>query len=218
MFKRLKQALRGLKSRMLIVATVAALAALAALAVPAPAEAHCDSRNGPVVAAARKALDTGNVNVILPYVKPEAEAELTAVFKQTLTVRKLGGQAKDVADVYFFETAVRLHRVGEGAPYTGLTDEPTDPAITAADQALATGSLKQVNAMLSRTISQGLAEQYHAVVAARQRAAKEKTVAAERERVEAELAFEKYVFALSEAAQGHTPHAEAAVPPHAAGQ
>ena len=217
MFKRVKQSIRGLKGRMFMVA-LATIAMLAALAVPAPAEAHCDSRNGPVVAAARKALDSGNVKVVLPYVKPEAEAELTAVFKQTLAVRKLGEQAKAVADEYFFETVVRLHRVGEGAPYTGLTDEPTDPAIAAADQALASGSLKQVNTLLNRTISQGLTEQYQAVVVAREHAAKEKTVEAERERVEAELAFEKYVFALSQAALGAAPHVEGAATPHGAGQ
>ena len=84
--------------------------------------------------------------------------------------------------------------------------------------ALASGSLKQVNTLLNRTISQGLTKQYQAVVAARQHAAKEKTVAAEREQVEAELAFEKYVFALSQAAQGATPHAEGAATPHGAGQ
>jgi hypothetical protein len=218
MFERLKQAVRGLKGRMLMAAAVVGIAALAALALPTPAEAHCDSRNGPVVTAARKALATGNVNIILPYVKPADEAELTAIFKQTLAVRKLGGQARDVAEQYFFETAVRLHRVGEGAPYTGLTDEPVDPAIKAADQALATGSLKQANTMLSRMISEGLIEQYNSVVAARQHAAKQKTVAAERERVEAELAFEKYVFALAQAAQGHTAHTEGAAPPHGASQ
>ena len=218
MFERVKHGLRGRKGRMRMLAVLAMIAALAVLVVPGPAEAHCDSRNGPVVAAARKALDTANVNVILPYVTPEAEAELTAVFKQTLAVRKLGGQAKAVAEEYFFETAVRLHRVGEGASYVGLTDEPTDPAIQAADQALATGSLKQVNALLNRTISQGLTKQYQAVAAARQHAAKEKTVAAERERVEAELAFEKYVFAVSQAAQGATPHVEGATASHGVGQ
>jgi uncharacterized protein DUF6448 len=218
MFERLKQGVRSLKKGRILMAALAGIAALAALAVPTPTEAHCDSRNGPVVTAARKALATGNVNVILPYVKPADEAELTAVFKQTLAVRKLGGQARDIAEQHFFETAVRLHRVGEGAPYTGLTDEPTDPAIKAADQALATGSLKPVNAMLSRMISEGLNEQYNAVVAARQHAAKQKTVAAERERVEAELAFEKYVFALAQAAQGHAAHTEGAAPPHGAGQ
>ena len=218
MFKRLNQAARSLKGRMLMGAALVGIAALAALAVPTATEAHCDSRNGPVVTAARKALATGNVNVILPYIKPADEAELTAVFKQTLAVGKLGGQARDVAEQYFFETAVRLHRVGEGATYTGLTDEPVDPAIKAADQALATGSLKQVNAMLSRMISDGLSEQYNAVVEARQNAAKLKTVAAERERVEAELTYEKYVYALAQAAQGATAHTEGAAPSHGAGQ
>jgi hypothetical protein len=218
MFKRLNQGTRSLKIRMLMAAAMVGIAALAALAMPSTTEAHCDSRNGPVVAAARKALAAGNVSLILPYIKPADEAELTAVFKQTLAVSKLGGQARDVAEQYFFETAVRLHRVGEGATYTGLTNEPVDPAIKAADQALASGSLKQANAMLSRMISDGLSEHYNAVVEARQNAAKLKTVAAERERAEAELTFEKYVYALAQAAQGATPHSEGAAPPHGAGE
>jgi hypothetical protein len=40
---------------------------------PFGAQAHCDAVDGPVAAAARKALDTKNVNLILPYAPAEAE-------------------------------------------------------------------------------------------------------------------------------------------------
>src|SRR5512133_644307 len=116
---------------------------IVSLATPRPAQAHCDSEQGPVAMAAHQALDKNNVKLILPYVQPESEKELTAAFKQALEVRKTGGSAKELADRYFIETAIRLHRTGEGAPYTGVTDETTPMAILVADKAMATGSLDE---------------------------------------------------------------------------
>jgi len=81
---------------------------------------HCDTMDGPVVTACKKALETGNVNYILPFAPKKAEDELTQAFNKTIKARELGQDAAEVADLWFFETAVRLHREGEGAPYTGL--------------------------------------------------------------------------------------------------
>lgn len=195
-------------------ALLVALAALAAVLVqPAPASAHCDSTNGSVVGAARTALASGDVTPVLAYVKPEAEAELTAAFEQALTVRQAGGQAQELADRYFFETAVRLHRVGEGASYTGLKEiADVGPALHAAERALETGDLDTVRAVIDGALRTELNARYQAVVEARERAAHEGTVAAARERAEAELAFEKYVDTLYQAAVGQAAHEEAAAP------
>jgi len=73
-----------------------------------------------VVAAARKALDTNNVNLVLVWVQKKDDADIRKQFEKTVAVRKAGGQAKELADMYFFETLVRIHRAGEGAGYTGL--------------------------------------------------------------------------------------------------
>ena len=81
---------------------------------------HCDTLDGPVVSACKKALETGNIYYVLPFVPEKAEEELIHAFKKTIKARKLGQDAADVADIWFFETAVRLHREGEGASYTGL--------------------------------------------------------------------------------------------------
>ena len=104
--------------------------------------AHCDTMAGPVVKAAREALRTGNVNLVLIWVQTKDEAEVKDKFQQTLAVRKLNSQARQLADNYFFETIVRLHRAGEGEPYTGLKPLGTDlgPVIPVADTALAAGS------------------------------------------------------------------------------
>ena len=183
-----------------------------ALGSPAPASAHCDSTSGPVVGAARESLESGDVRPVLAYVKPEAEAELSAAFQSTQTVRQAGGAAQDLADRYFYETAVRLHRQGEGASYTGLKEiADVGPALTAAEQALETGDVDTVSAVIDSTLRAELRERYQAVVAARERAAHEGTVASARARAEAELAFETYVDRVYEAALGQAVHNQEAV-------
>jgi hypothetical protein len=178
------------------------------LTAPRPAQAHCDSEQGPVAAAAHQALEKKDVKLILPYVQAEAETELTAAFKQTLEVRKAGGSAKALADRYFIETAIRLHRAGEGAPYIGVTDETTPKAILVADKAMASGSLDETYKLLDQEMKKGIQEKYEAVLHAREDAEKLGTVEAHRERVEAELIFEKYVYELFTLASAAEPPTE----------
>ena len=198
----------GFRVKSLVLVLVLAFGA-ASFLQPKSAQAHCDSVNGPVVAAAKEALAHNDVRPALAYVQPEAEGELTAAFNQAMEVRKLGGASQQLADTYFFETTVRLHRVGEGAAYTGLKYE-TDfgPALRAADEALESGSPKEVNKLLEQALRDGLAAKFKAVEDARQEAAQLGTVASQRERAEAELLFEKYVLGLYEAATGDVAHGE----------
>lgn len=108
--------------------------------------AHCDTMAGPVVKAAREALRTRNVNLVMIWVHENDEAEVKKKFRQTLAVRGLNQQARELADNYFFETIVRLHRVGEGESYTGLKPLDTDlgPVIPLADKSLAAGSADEL--------------------------------------------------------------------------
>lgn len=138
----------------------------ALLASPLPAFAHCDTLDGPVVSDARKALDTGNINHAQVWVKADGEREIREVFSQALAVRKAGGPAKDLADAYFFETLVRVHRAGEGAPYTGLKPAGhIEPPVAAADKAIASGKLDEVDKLVSTRIEQGLHKHFEQVVA-----------------------------------------------------
>lgn len=141
-------------------ATVAALA-IAGLGV-GTALAHCDGLDGPVVKAAEKALQTGNVNLVLIWVQQKDEPEVKAVFEQALAVRTLSPQSRELADRHFFETLVRLHRAGEGAPYTGLKPAGRDlgPAIPAADRALETGSMGALEQLVTKAVRDGIREQY----------------------------------------------------------
>jgi hypothetical protein len=110
------------------------------------ASAHCDTMEGPVVKASQKALETGNVNYVLVWVQSKDEQEIKNLFEKVLQVRKLSAEAKELADMYFFETVVRLHRMGEGEPYTGIKPLGYHPAegIEAADVAIEKNSLSEV--------------------------------------------------------------------------
>ena len=126
-----------------IVHSLTVLAVVCACLVLAnKAIAHCDTMDGPVVKAAQKALAKRNINLILIWVQKKDEGEIKQRFLQALAVRRLGREARDLADHYFFETVVRLHRAGEGEPYIGLKPSGTDlgPVIPVADQAFQDGS------------------------------------------------------------------------------
>ena len=174
--------------------------AIVLFVVTGMAEAHCDGMDGPVVLAARRALETRDVNLVLIWIQPNDEAEVKQAFQATMNMRSLSPQAKELADRYFFETLVRLHRMGEGAPYTGLEPAGRDlgPAIPAADKALAQGSPEQLQQLLAKALQAGLREHFENVVAREKFHADD--LAAGRRYVEAYVEYVHYVEAIYEAA------------------
>ena len=185
------------------------LLALAAIGVAAvwsrPVSAHCDGLDGPVVKAAQQALAKNDVNLVLIWVRRNDEAEIRRAFEQTVSVRTLSPQAKDLADRYFFETLVRVHRTGEGAPYTGLKPAGLDlgPAIPAADLALTSGDVVPLTNLLVAKVRAELLERYKKVLAARSFAGHD--VGAGREYVEAYVTYIHFVEGIYEAATSHAP-------------
>lgn len=115
---------------------------------------HCDTMDGPVVSLGKKALTEKNVNFVLPWVRAEDEAEIRRAFEHAQAVRELGPQAMALADEHFLETLVRVHRAGEGAPYTGLKPAGLDigPAVPAADLAIKTGSVDTLCTLLTEAV------------------------------------------------------------------
>jgi hypothetical protein len=184
----------------------AVLAGLAAL----PLGAHCDALDGPVVVAAKQALAKGDVNPVLAWVKAEDEAQIRAAFARTLKVGALGPEARELAEAYFFETLVRIHRAGEGAPYTGLKPAGMDfgPAIPAADKALASGDMKPVFDLMHGVLKPGLEARFKQARAARSQAPADP--AAGRKAVAAYVDFLHYVDGVYRAAAGGSAHAEGA--------
>ena len=180
---------------------------------------HCDTLDGPVITLARKALETGKVNHVLPWVRPEDEPEIRHAFDHAMSVRKLGPDARELADKHFFETLVRVHRASEGAPYSGLKPAGADlgPAVPAADKALEDGSVETVVKLLTDAVRAGVHRHFHAAMDRRNFAVDD--VAAGREYVEAYVPYVHYVEQLWDTASGgaaHGHHAEHSAHEHAA--
>lgn len=195
-----------MKSRLLFVAIVAlATVFLTGLAADI-ASAHCDTMDGPVVKAAQAALDTGDVNLVLSWVQKKDEAEIQAAFKHTLEVRKLGPEAKQLADNYYFETLVRVHRAGEGAPYTGVKPAGQDigPALEAAEKALETKSSNTMLNLIGNTVKDGIEKRFKDVTALSNY--KPDDVEAGRRYVAAYVEYIHYVEGIYNAANGPAEH------------
>jgi hypothetical protein len=182
---------------------IAALVLALAFAA-APTFAHCDALDGPVVTAARKALASEDVNLVMPWVRPGDEPAVRQAFDRALKIRKLNSEAGELADTWFFETVVRIHRAGEGAPYDGLKPAGRDPgaAITAAERAIGSGSGEELAGMLSKAVRAGLHSRYHRVLERRDYSSSD--VKAGREYVAAYVDFIHYAERLHQAASsGH---------------
>jgi autotransporter adhesin len=167
--------------------------------------AHCDTLDGPVVITAKKALEKGDVTPVLKWVKKDYEQEIRVAFQKTLAVRAKGPEAKELADMYFFGTLVRLHRAGEGAPYTGLKAAGTvDPAVAAADRALENGSIDGLVKNITSAVSSGIRERFVRAIEKKQHA--DESINAGREFVEAYVEFVHYVERLHLDAAGQSSH------------
>lgn len=172
------------------------------LARPAPVAAHCDSMDGPVVTAARLALEQGKVELVLGWVRTQDEARIRTAFGRTLDVRRAGGEAKALADLWFFETLVRIHREGEGQPYTGLKPAGEEPAegIAAADQAMKAGTVDRLATKLSEHVADAVRERFATVQALANYDPRD--VHAARAYVEAYVEYIHLVEGIAEAAKG----------------
>ena len=127
--------------------------------------AHCDTWTGPVVKAGRQALESRDIRYALIWVQPKDEPEIRSAFEKAVAVRALGRDAKSLADRYFFETLVRVHRAGEGAPFTGLKDEPVEPGIAAAEHALESNAVQDLSKELTDVLQRRLEESFQHVQA-----------------------------------------------------
>jgi len=168
--------------------------------------AHCDTMDGPVIKTAQKALETGDMKLVLMWIQKKDEGELTQAFQKAREVRKLNPAAKELADMYFLETFVRLHRAGEGAPYTGIKPAGTElgPAVEAADKALESGSADNLLKLMTETVVHGIREHYERTMTLKKHAGH--SVEAGREFAEAYVKYVHYVEKLYDDATAKTAH------------
>lgn len=167
--------------------------------------AHCDTESGPVAIDARKALKTGAFESVAIWVGQEQEEELRSAFDRALPVYQMDGKAKVLAERYFMETAVRLHRQAEGFPYTGLKPaQPLPPDVAAAEHALETGDLKPVSSLLTSEMHKKLQNLFEKAREAQEK--KDESLAAGREWADAYVRYVIYVHGLHKTIQAGPKH------------
>ncbi len=200
---------KGFRGSMMTTAVVAGL-----LLAPRAALAHCDTLDGPVVRDARAALVKEDITPVLKWVKADDEPEIRATFAQTLEVRKLGAKAQELADRAFFENLVRIHRAGEGAPYTGLKPAgAVEPIIAEADRALEHGSVDELAKTIAGHTEAGIRASFSRALKTNGHA--NDSVAAGREAVAAYVTYIHYVEGIVQAVDAAASHGEAAAAPAA---
>lgn len=163
--------------------------------------AHCDTLNGPVVAAARIALQRGDVTPVLQWIPAASEPELRQAFRQTLVVRAKGDDAREVADRWFFETVVRLHRAGEGMPFTGLKSDPPEEVIARADAAIGKGSVDDLANDLGKDVAAGVRLRFNRLMEASKTA--DQNVESGRRYVAAYIDFTHYIEQIHQTGSDH---------------
>ena len=186
---------------------VVVFAAIVLLVPRQIAIAHCDTLDGPVVKDAKIAIEKADVTGVLKWVKKENEKEIRDAFSKTLTVRAKGPEAKELADMYFFETLVRIHRDGEGAPYTGLKPAGSElnPAVAAADKSLEKGKVDELVKLVNSAADTGLKQRFNEVMETKTNA--DKSPEAGRKYVAAYVEFVHYGERLYDDATAKTGHA-----------
>jgi hypothetical protein len=163
--------------------------------------AHCDTLDGPVVETARLALQKGDVTPILKWVNKNGEKEIREAFAAAIKVRSLGEDARKLADMHFFETVVRVHRAGEGEPFTGLKPRGTiDPAFQAADKALAEGAIDELSGEIAKSVQEGIRKRFAEVVEKKKHA--DDSVEAGRAYVAAYIEYAHFIEAIHTIASG----------------
>lgn len=179
---------------------IAAIAVM--LMIPITASAHCDTMDGPTVADGKKAMESNNVNYALKWVQPEYEEELTQIFNLSMKVKDLSPEAKELSERYFFENLVRIHRAGEGAPFTGLkpSGTPIDEKVLAADKSIEVGNLSPLENMIEKDKIQELKERFEKVMALKNFDVND--VEAGREYIEAYVKFFKFAEGEEDEAHG----------------
>lgn len=177
--------------------------------------AHCDTTSGPVIPEAKAALEKGDVTPILKWVKKDDEAQIKTAFAKAVKVRAKGPDEKELADQYFIETLVRIHRAGEGAPYTGIKDTPVEPIVAMADKALADGSADDMIKKISGHMERIIREKFNRALETMKK--KNTSVEAGREFVEAYVKYMHYIEGVHDAivskgGHHHTKTAEGGAP------
>ena len=142
------------------------LAAIILTGISGALYAHCDSYDGPVIKDAIKALETNNVNLVLKWIDQEDEQEIIDLFNKTYALKSGDQEIYAIVEKHFLETLVRLHRAGEGEPFTGLKPAgSTEQIVKMSDKALEDQNIDDLLGKLDDHINSVVLEKYDKVIA-----------------------------------------------------
>src|SRR5699024_73461 len=129
--------------------------------IPQTASAHCDSYDGPVIKDALKAFDENKVDYVLKWVEEEHETEIKSLFSKTIRFKSADKEIYQILEKHFLETLVRLHREGEGEPYTGLKPAGSvEPIIALADKTLVEKDINDLASKVNAHVEKVIREKY----------------------------------------------------------
>lgn len=121
--------IKNLKSKTGKRALLTILLFLGLFAISQSSFAHCDSYDGPVVKDALKALERNDIELVMKWIDSKHEKEIGDLFAKTLKYKSGDKEIYTLLEKHFLETLVRVHREGEGEPYTGLKPAGTTKQI-----------------------------------------------------------------------------------------
>lgn len=172
----------------------------------ATASAHCDSEDGPIIPSLRRALEDGDLTTALKWIAPDDEQEIADLFTRVRALRTQSDEAREIADQFFIESFVRIHRAAEGAPFSGIKPAGSMPPVfAAADNALAQGSVDALADKVANTVRENILRRFnHALELSRHQ---NESVVAGRAFVEAYVTYVHFVEGLhnyiQQAGAGH---------------
>jgi cell division inhibitor SulA len=127
---------------------------------------HHDAGNGPVMKAAKMALETGNANYVLIWVPEESENSLKNILEKTCCERSVRRNMQNRTIDWYFETVNRLHSANDGALYSCLKHGRRDeiPIVPMMERAIETGNLEKILGFIPNTLLADMRERFHHVM------------------------------------------------------
>jgi len=168
---------------------------------------HYDARNGPVMKAAKMALETGNVNYVLIWVPEESENQLKNLLEKTFCKRRAQKDVHDVTIDWYFQMVSRLHRSGERVLYTCMKPDGLDesPIVPKVERAIEIGDVEEIIGGIPNTKEGDLRQRFRHVM--NKRNYDVNNIAAGRAYVSAFIDFIVYVHNLYTSIPGEEGHA-----------
>ena len=122
--------------------------------------------NGPVMRAAKMALETGNANYILIWVPEESENTLKNLIEKTCCERSSRKNIQNLAINWYFQTVSRL-KYANGWPHCpGMKSERSDekPIVLMVERAIETGNIEEIIGVIPCTHAGDVRQRFHHVM------------------------------------------------------